>query len=94
VHYGLDVTWDVYIFIGTFFFALAMFGHEKFHKLYPVIGIIIALLMIIFNLLAFPNPPGDSGYIDMGPFIGLWYLAVTILIIIKYKKALTEIKIV
>ncbi len=35
--------------------------------------------------MTFPTPPAESGSIDLGPILGLWGLAVTINILIKYK---------
>jgi len=77
IHYGLDVAWDVYIFLGTFLFAISIFQHPKLGKIFSITGILISLLMIITNIISFPIPPYEE-YIDFGPFIGLWYLAITI----------------
>ncbi|MBD3180581.1 MAG: hypothetical protein GF417_13945 [Candidatus Latescibacteria bacterium] len=85
VHYGLDVAWDLYIFLGTLFFAIAMFNHPKLGKLFSVTGIALSIVMIILNAMSFPEPPAGSGLFDLGPFIGLWYLAVTIRILTTYK---------
>jgi hypothetical protein len=85
IHYGLDVAWDVYIFLGTLLFAITAFKHPKLGKIFSVTGIAVALLMIIVNISIFPAPPESSGVIDFGPFIGLWYLAVTIKILFSYK---------
>ena len=85
VHLGVDVAWDVYIFLGTFLFAVSMFNHPKFGKAFSISGIVISLLLIAFNAISFPIPPANSGLIDMGPFVGLWYLAVTIAIIKNFK---------
>jgi hypothetical protein len=78
IHYGLDVAWDVYIFIGTILFAINAFYHPKLGKSFSIIGILISLAMIVTNVLAFSIPPDAVGSIDFGPFIGLWYLAITI----------------
>ena len=85
IHYGLDVAWDVYIFLGTLLFAISAFKHPKLGKLFSIIGIAIALLMIAANISTFPIPPASSDLIDFGPLVGLWYLAVTIKILISYK---------
>jgi len=85
VHLGLDVAWDGYIFLGTFLFAITMFNHPKFGKIFSISGIIISIALIILNAIPFPVPPANSGLIDLGPLVGLWYLAATINIIIKYK---------
>jgi hypothetical protein len=85
IHYGLDVAWDVYIFLGTLLFAICAYHHPKLGKIFSITGIAIALLMITANISIFPTPPESSEVIDFGPFIGLWYLAVTIKIIFSYK---------
>jgi len=85
VHLGLDIAWDVYIFLGTFLFAISMFRNPKFGKIFSAIGIVISLLLIIFNAISFPAPPGDSGLIDLGPFVGLWYFAATVIMIVNFK---------
>jgi hypothetical protein len=75
---GLDVAWDVYIGIGTGLLALSMLRHPRFGVLFGSAGITIAVLLIVLNIYTFPTPPGDAGLIDIGPVVGLWYLAVTI----------------
>lgn len=75
---GLDVAWDVYIAVGTVFFGWAMLSHPRFRWYFGVPGMLIGILLLVFNLLPFPTPPSSAGLIDLGPFVGLWYLAVTI----------------
>ena len=85
IHYGLDVVWDVFIFVGTLMFAINAFHHPKLGKIFSITGIVISVLMIISNIAAFPIPPASAGSINLGPFVGLWYLAVTIKMIFSYK---------
>lgn len=85
VQAGLDVSWDIYIVIGTFFFGLNMLTHPRFGKIFGGIGIALALLLLAFNLYTFPIAPMDVGLIDFGPFAGLWYLAVTVQILRSMK---------
>jgi hypothetical protein len=75
---GLDVAWDVYIALGTIFFSVAMFRHPRFGAWYAVPGLAIAVVLLVLNLATFPIPPAESGGFDIGPLVGLWYLAVTI----------------
>ena len=84
IHYGLDVSWDVYIFLGTLLFAVGVFYHPKLGKIYSVTGILVSLLMMITNVISFPVPPAEEIF-DFGPFIGLWYFAVTIKIVFSGK---------
>jgi hypothetical protein len=75
---GLDVAWDVYIALGTLFFATAMFAHPRFRWPFAVPGLVLGFLVIVLNLATFPLPPADAGSFDVGPFVGLWYLAATL----------------
>jgi hypothetical protein len=91
IHLGLDVAWDVYIFLGTLLFAISIFKHPKLGKIFAAAGILISLLMIITNLISFPIPPSDE-YFDFGPLIGLWYLGITIKIAFSQKWVLKKIQ--
>ncbi len=75
---GLDVAWDAYISLGTVLFALSMLRHPRFGPVFTYSGLIIGVLLFAFNLYTFPTPPANAGLIDLGPLIGLWYLAVTV----------------
>jgi len=75
---GLDVAWDGYIGLGTLCFAIAMWRHVRFGKVFALTGLAIALALLALNFYTFPEPPGSAGLIDLGPVVGLWYLVVTI----------------
>jgi hypothetical protein len=75
---GLDVAWDIYVGLGTIFFAYAMFNHPRFRWPFATPGFVLGLLVIVLNLIPFPVPPAEAGSIDVGPVVGLWYLAATI----------------
>jgi hypothetical protein len=85
VHLGLDISWDIFILVGTFLFALNMLRHPRLGKAIGLIGVLIACVTMGLNLYSFPAPPADVGLVDPGPFVGLWYLAVTILILRSWK---------
>jgi len=85
VHLGLDISWDIFLVAGTFLFALNMLRHPKLGRVMSLLGMTIACILIILNLYTFPNPPSDAGFLDLGPFVGLWYLAVTIMILRSWK---------
>jgi hypothetical protein len=75
---GVDVAWDAYIASGTALFALSMFRHPRFGKVFAATGLVIAVVLFALNMYAFPNPPDTRGLIDAGPLVGAWYLAVSI----------------
>lgn len=78
VQLGLDVSWDVFISVGTLLIALNMLKHPRFGKILGGIGALLAVLLLGFNLYTFPTPPANAHLIDLGPFVGLWYLVVSI----------------
>ena len=75
---GLDVAWDVYIGLGTVFFAWSMLSHPRFRWPFALVGFVIGFLLLFTNLYTFPMPPAAAGWIDIGPFVGFWYLAATV----------------
>jgi hypothetical protein len=81
VQLGLDVAWDVFISLGTLLFAISMFRDARFGWLMGITGILIAVSLLILNLWTFPTPPAAKNLIDLGPLVGIWYLATTILMI-------------
>jgi hypothetical protein len=75
---GLDVAWDVYIGLGTLFFAWSMLGHPRFRWPFALPGFVVGFVVIVLNLYTFPIPPAEADLFDIGPFVGLWYLAATV----------------
>jgi hypothetical protein len=80
VQLGLDVSWDFYVSVGTILLALNMLRHPRFGRVIGSLGVIIGAALLGFNLYTFPAPPAEAGSIDLGPLLGLWYLAVTIML--------------
>jgi hypothetical protein len=75
---GLDVAWDVYIGLGTVLFAFSMLRHPRFGRVFAASGAAVGFTLLLFNLYTFPTPPANAGLVDLGPVVGLWYLAVTV----------------
>ena len=75
---GLDVAWDVYIGLGTILFAWAALKHPRFRWPFAIPGFAFGVILLALNLYTFPQPPSEAGWVDIGPFVGLWYLATTI----------------
>lgn len=81
VQLGLDVSWDIYISVGTILFALNMVRHSGFGKVIGFSGITLGVLLLTFNLTSFPAPPAEAGSIDLGPLVGVWYFVVALFMI-------------
>lgn len=90
VQLGMDLAWDIFISIGTFFFALVMFNHPKMNKIISTLGLVFSVLLLGFNLTYFPEPPAEVGSIDFGPFVAIWYLLLMVWLIIKNKAINSE----
>jgi hypothetical protein len=78
IQLGLDVTWDVFLVLGTVLLGVNMWRHPRFGRVIAASGIAIAVTLIAINLAIFPEPPGHAGVIDPGPIIGLWYVVVSV----------------
>lgn len=80
VHYGLDVSFDIFLMVGLILLSIAMLSHPRFGKALAIPGILLNLAALIINLSTFPIPPGseEGTFMDLGPFIGLWSLLVAI----------------
>jgi hypothetical protein len=77
IQLGMDLTWDIFISIGTLCFAVAMWKHPVFGKAISLLGVLLAILLLAFNMAYFPTPPADAGSIDFGPFVASWYTLIT-----------------
>jgi hypothetical protein len=90
---GLDVSFDVFIGIGTTLFGFTMLRDPRFGKIIGWTGIVIGMVILLgFNFYTFPVPPRDAGLFDPGPITGLWYLAVVLLVIRVPRLSRSKIK--
>jgi hypothetical protein len=67
---GIDVAWDMFI---TTYLVLFAFSVQKLKALRwwgAALGVMGIGLMLL-NTMTFPNPPAESGYFDLGPFIAM-----------------------
>lgn len=78
VEFGLDLAWDVFLVAGTVLFGCAMLADRRFGRWFGIAGIVVAAALYVLNFATFPTPPASSGLVDLGPIVGLWYLAVSI----------------
>lgn len=86
VHLGVDVAWDVLISIAVFLFSLEFFQRKGMLKIMGIAGIIFSLLLLTFNLWYFPQPPGNAGSVDFGPFVAIWLIWVYLILLISKKE--------
>ena len=79
---GLDVSFDVFIGLGTLLFAVNMIRDPRFGRLIGWAGVLVATIPLWgANLFFFPDPPYTHGFPHVGIFTGAWYLGVVLLMI-------------
>jgi hypothetical protein len=78
VQLGMDISWDIFIFAGVGFLGIALRSHPKFGRWFTWPGLLIGVTGLVLNLVTFPIPPAEQGLVDVGPLVGLFYLAVVI----------------
>ncbi len=78
---GLDMAWDVYLGLGTLFFAINALGHPRLGRIVGALGLVSASGLLALNLYSFPTPPAGAGLPDFGPVTGGWYLLVSLLLL-------------
>lgn len=74
VQLGLDVAFDIFFLLGLTLLAAAMVRHPRFGRWIGGAGMLLAGATLVLNLYEFPVPPTP----DLGPFVGLWAVAVSV----------------
>ena len=87
---GVYMAFDIFISIGVIFIAYCMWNNLQFGKIVSVLGIVFAGTGLLFNLIAFPENAGNIGLIDPSPLFGIWFLIVTIQMVLALKKLKTN----
>jgi hypothetical protein len=77
VDMGIDVAWDIFIGTALMFLAFALKGHSNFGLWWGIPLILLGVLLIAFNVITFPHPPGSRNLVDIGPAIGLYIIMLS-----------------
>ena len=83
VQNGFNYVADFFIDWTAFLWAIVMWNHPKFGKLFAIAGIIAAGLHFLMKLATFPEPPAEAGLFDAGPLVSIWFAIVTVQVIRK-----------
>lgn len=75
---GLDVAWDLFVGTGTVLLGVALWHHAAFRLVIAPAGIVVGVLLLALNSATFPAPPAEAGLFDVGPFVGLWYVVLSV----------------
>ena len=76
VQAGLDVAFDIFITIAMILFGINLAKSSRLPSFLGIVMSLIAAVLLVFNMVTFPDAPAEAGLIDAGPFLGLWMLLV------------------
>lgn len=85
IHFGLNFSWEILIAGSIFAFGIAFFMQPRPGKLIAVLGIVVALVILIFGFYAFPEKPETKNLVGIGPLLPFWHLVVAIFMINSLK---------
>lgn len=91
VQASLDVAFDVFVTVSVITLGFVLLRGTGVSKLFGILGILVASLLLSLNLYTFPNGPSEAGLFDAGPLLGLWYSAFFVwMAIAVFKKKTSE----
>ncbi len=85
VQLGMDVSWDIYISVATILLGVVLWKHPRFGMVLGGITVFAGAILLVLNLWTFPIPPGESGSLDVGPFVGLWFVVLSVWMLFSLK---------
>jgi hypothetical protein len=85
VDMGLDVAWDMFIGSSLICSGLAMFSHPRIGSWWGIPALFAGASLIVLNVMTFPWPPNTQGLIDVGPFIGLYIMALSVYMVMPLR---------
>lgn len=84
---GLDVAWDMLIGTALILSGTAMRRRSGLGLGWAIPSVVLGMALIVLNAATFPWPPGDHGLIDIGPFIGVFVMALAARLAILGRRA-------
>jgi hypothetical protein len=84
---GLDVAWDMLIGTALIFSGLAIRERSGLGLAWAIPSVVLGTALIVLNASTFPWPPRDRGLIDIGPFIGVFVMALAARLALLGRKA-------
>jgi hypothetical protein len=81
VQNGLNYVMDFFLDSAAFLFAIVMWNHPKFGKIFSALALVTVAPHFVMKAITFPRPPAEAGFFDAGPLVGLWFTVMTIQVI-------------
>jgi len=72
VQNGISYVMDFFLDWAVLLFALAMWKHPRFGKVFTITGFVAAASHLGMKAYSFPKPPAEAGLFDAGPLVALW----------------------
>jgi hypothetical protein len=72
VQNGISYVMDFFLDWAVLLFALAMWRHPRFGKVFTITGFAAAGSHLVMKAYTFPKPPAEAGLLDAGPLVALW----------------------
>jgi hypothetical protein len=86
---GLDVAWDMLIGTALILSGSAMRRRSGLGPPWAISSVVLGVALIALNAATFPWPPGDRGLFDIGPFIGVFVMALAARLTLLGRRAAT-----
>lgn len=83
---GVDFVFDMTISFGLFFLCMGLYHARAMHPVITISGMVVSLGGYLVNAISFPHNPGESGWVDPGPYFSIWFLTFLVAIIYKLYK--------
>ena len=87
IDHGLDVAWDMLIGTALVFSGVSMRPRAGLGLVWAVPSAALGVALIVLNAVTFPWPPAARGLIDIGPFIGLFVMALAARLLVLGRRA-------
>ncbi len=78
VQSGINYVFDFFGDATGYLFAIAMWRHPKFGKVFSIATVLLVSPHFIMKLITFPVPPATAGWFDAGPLVMLFLVLVVI----------------
>lgn len=90
IHFGLDVSFDIFIGLSLFAFGISLWFADIFNKVIRALMIILGIATIVLNLWTFPIPPAYAGLFDIGPIVAIYLTIIFVALFFKSFKVNIE----
>jgi len=78
VQNGINYVMDFFLDWTAFLYALLMWSHPKFGKIFSILSVVAVGPHFVMKLITFPEPPAEAGLFDAGPLVAVWFAIVLV----------------